>query len=155
MQCACENTDTSCGAYPACNNCNSQDSYSANYCSGNNIVRDFDDYSCSINQCGLSASQELVENCSVSGKICQNGSCVEDTQDYVQLTCRQFQEDSCLFFFWRCNSVCVSEGYDLGELGGFCFFGLDCNCYNQYETQCLQSPTCGNDNQVQQNQCAP
>ena len=43
--CVCLNIDENCGTYPACENCNDLDSYSANYCSGNDIYRDFDDYS--------------------------------------------------------------------------------------------------------------
>ena len=74
--CACQNIDTNCGSYPTCSNCNSQDNYGANYCSGNDIVRDFNDYSCSSNQCDLSAAPETVENCASSNGICQSASCV-------------------------------------------------------------------------------
>ena len=72
----CLQTDVSCGTYPACNNCDSQDSYSSNYCSGNSILRDFSDYSCASSSCTSSTNPETVENCASSNGICQSAACV-------------------------------------------------------------------------------
>jgi cysteine-rich repeat protein len=75
-QCACLNTNTNCGAFPSCSNCNSQNGFvGGNYCQGNNVVRDFSHYSCSSNSCQASTSAQVIQTCS-GGQICQGGGCV-------------------------------------------------------------------------------
>lgn len=71
----CLQTDVSCGTYPTCNNCDSQDSYSSNYCSGNSILRDFSDYSCASSSCTSSTNPQTVENCASNNGICQSANC--------------------------------------------------------------------------------
>ena len=71
--CGCQNIDTNCGAFPSCNNCNNLDSYSANYCSGNNIYKNFSDYSCASQNCNPAITPQLVQSC--TNGICQNALC--------------------------------------------------------------------------------
>jgi cysteine-rich repeat protein len=76
----CDNTDISCGAYPSCENCNALDTFAGgNYCSGNTVVRDYNDYSCVSSSCSVSTAPQLVQDCAVSGQVCQSGSCVAAT----------------------------------------------------------------------------
>ena len=72
----CAGTDASCGFYPNCANCNSQDGFSsANYCSGNNVVRDYRDGYCAANVCVSSATQPVQQQCNNANQACENGNC--------------------------------------------------------------------------------
>jgi len=73
--CSCSNTDTSCGNFPSCNNCNAQDTYSSNYCNGNSVYRNFSDYSCSSQTCNPTIIPQLQQNCGSNNGICQSGVC--------------------------------------------------------------------------------
>jgi len=72
----CAGTDASCGTYPTCVNCNSQDGFSSgNYCSGNNVVMDYRDGYCAANVCVSSATPQVQQNCN-SNQNCENAQCV-------------------------------------------------------------------------------
>ncbi len=77
-QCGCANTDTSCGNFPSCNNCNNQDTYSSNYCSGISIYRNFSDYSCASQSCNPIITPQLQQDCAAN-QACQNNQCVTQT----------------------------------------------------------------------------
>ena len=72
----CAGTDTACGFYPNCANCNSQDGFSSgNYCSGNNVVRDYRDGYCAANVCVSQTTQQVQQSCN-SNQNCENAQCV-------------------------------------------------------------------------------
>ena len=73
--CACSGSDTNCGTYPSCNNCNSLDSYSANYCTGNDVYKNFSDYSCANQNCNPAITPQLVQSCVGNNGICQSSAC--------------------------------------------------------------------------------
>src|SRR3989344_4214320 len=68
----CAGTDTACGFYPNCANCNSQDGFSSgNYCSGNNVVRDYRDGYCAANVCVSQTTHQVQQSCN-SNQNCEN-----------------------------------------------------------------------------------
>ena len=73
---SCQNTATSCGTYPNCQNCNLLDSYSGAYCLNDKVVKDFNKYSCIDNQCvKLTPTQVEIKKCE-SDEICLVDQCV-------------------------------------------------------------------------------
>ncbi len=79
----CQGTDTSCGTYPDCENCNEKDGYTGNsYCSSDNVIRNYNDYSCKSNRCTSSTTSKTIKSCT-SGQTCQNGNCADTTQPAI------------------------------------------------------------------------
>ena len=119
----CAGTDASCGFYPNCANCNSQDGFSsANYCSGNNVVRDYRDGYCAANVCVSSATPQVQQNCN-SNQNCENAQCV--------------LRQGCAY-----NNPPCSANYDC--INNQCILRQGCN-YN--------NPPCGSGQQCQNNAC--
>jgi uncharacterized repeat protein (TIGR01451 family) len=122
-----------------------EDSYTGNYkCSGNLLQKEKIDKGCSSNSCFSNTVWETYQNCADSGKICQDGACVEScaseclagekkcsgTSGYQ--TCGNYDSDLCLE--WSSVKNCAS-GYSCSEEGANCV--LDCvshsakKCYNE------------------------
>ena len=119
----CAGTDASCGFYPNCANCNSQDGFSSgNYCSGNNVVMDYRDGYCAANVCVSSATPQVQQNCN-SNQNCENAQCV--------------LKSGCAY-----NNPSCSANYDC--INNQCILRQGCN-YN--------NPPCGSGQQCQNNVC--
>ena len=59
-----------------CNNCQNLDGFSSgNYCSGNNVVRDYRDGYCAANVCVSQTTQQVQQQCNNANQACQNGNC--------------------------------------------------------------------------------
>jgi len=137
VQDTCDGTDTSCGVFPSCQNCNLLDGCSGttyrNYiCSGINCVigssDDCSDCSCS---CGGYNQQESIANANCNDGI--DNDC-DGTQDSLDAGC-QVQE-TCQSLNYLCCDSCSSgphSGYD-----------DDCSnqvCCDECDTECLISTT--------------
>jgi len=100
VQTECDGTDTSCGTYPSCSNCNLQDdcygtSYRDYYCSGTNCsyVEYADDLRCVVAECTpgetKSCSTGLKGICSAGTQTCQSndtwGSCSQNNQPTTEV----------------------------------------------------------------------
>jgi len=73
---ACAGTDTSCGVYPNCVNCNAQDGYSgSNFCYDNDVYRKYKDYYCSGTSCTYTESNAKVQECGDEGCNPSTGAC--------------------------------------------------------------------------------
>ncbi|MBI2546442.1 hypothetical protein HYV81_04635 [Candidatus Woesearchaeota archaeon] len=132
--CACLGTDINCGTYPGCNNCNNLDSYSANYCNGNSVYKNFTNYGCASQTCSSTTTPELQQNCAGSNGICQNGAC----------SCAN--SDASCGTYPSCNN-CASNN-------GKCQSG-SCACSNT-QSSCGTYPSCsacGANQACQGNQC--
>src|SRR3989344_5377710 len=71
--CLCRQTDTSCGTYPGCWDCNSFDRTGVVFCQDGDAYQRVDDYGCSNERCKLSSNNVLVQKC---GSGCENGQCL-------------------------------------------------------------------------------
>src|SRR3989344_1820656 len=111
-----------------CNNCQNLDGFSsANYCSGNNVVRDYRDGYCAANVCVSSATQPVQQSCNYnnppcgSGQVCQNNACItpaptcsnecssgarECTSNNAYRICGNYDSDSCTE--WSGSTSCGS-----------------------------------------------
>jgi len=110
------------------------DYYGNNYCSSNNVLRDFNNYSCVNKKCVVNVTVEIVQSC-VDDKIfcngiesCSSGVCVssgDPCNDNIKCT-----QDSCNEGKASCdnvadNSVCIKDYPDCTE--SICSLTSGCN----------------------------
>jgi len=116
----CQGTDSSCGAYPDCQNCNALDSFTgAPTCSGNNVIRSFNDYSCNNNACKASPAIKTVTTCT-NEQTCQGGTCVGLDNPCTPHASRQCYNDGVYWYDSCDNRESMIEACDFGCSSGAC-----------------------------------
>jgi len=105
---------------------------SGNYCSGNNLVRDNYDYFCNfLNECDYNSTTSVVENCSASGKVCDNimKSCVEETVEPFCGDNKCNGDETCS----SCESDCGACG-DSGDIEVIYYNSFEHNTLGNYRS---------------------
>jgi len=127
----------------------------SNYrCNENILERKYSNNNCDEGACTNAPVWEEEEDCSSTGKVCEDNECVV-TATFKKFECKKEVDSGCV---WNFDDEC--DNYDSEEEVGSCPpcpLGIclkdEYKCYNHHKTACSENPSCDAGDEIEETEC--